>query len=132
MNNRQNELLKYLKENKERYVSKKTICREIPMAYPRHLENNNNEGNKSTAFSNISSDVRTINDNENINFVIIYKAGKGYKIGNQEETKDYIERRFKRDLKALKLDWKLVKKVNLNNQITMDDEELRIIKAFEV
>ncbi len=128
LNNRQKELLKYLENNTDKYVSKIQICKDLPYCYPRHLENHNNEGNKSIAFKNISSDVRTLNDSE-MEKIIIY-SHKGYKLADKEEAIDYVKRRFKRDLKALKLDHKLNKKINNNNQLYFDDEDIKQIKTF--
>lgn len=129
MNNRQLELLNYLEKNQDKYVSKKQICKDLPFAYPRHLENNNNEGNKSVAFGNISKDVRFINDSD-YEKIIIYKANKGYKLANEEDANDYLQRRFKRDLKALKLDHKLAHKINRNHQLYISENDIKEIKTF--
>ena len=83
LNNRQKELLKYLENNTDKYVSKIQICKDLPYCYPRHLEHHNNEGNKSIAFRNISLDVRTLNDSE-MEKIIIY-SHKGYKLADEEE-----------------------------------------------
>lgn len=130
LNNRQKELLEYLIEHKNEYVSKVRICKDLPMAYPRHLENHNNEGNKSIAFKNISVDVRTINESAEIDYIIIFRRYKGYKLGNEEEILTYIKNRFKRDLKALKLDWQLVRKNKLDHQLYFDKEEIKEIKTY--
>jgi len=129
LNNRQIELLEYLKANKDTFKGKVQICAGLPFAYPRHLENNNNEGNKSTVFKNLSNDVRFINNCDDIEFIII-SSNKGFKIGNPEEVENYINKRFKRDLKALKLDWNLVKKKNLDKQLKMDEEVIKEVKAY--
>ena len=123
LNNRQKELLNYLKQNTNKYVSKKQICRDLPYAYPRHLENNNNEGNKSVAFSNISSDIRVLNNSDLEQIVICNHYG--YKLANEEEAELYVSRRFKRDLKALKLDHKLAKKIDKNHQLYFSEEDIR-------
>lgn len=128
LNNRQKELLEYLKQNTNRYVSKKQICKDLPFAYPRHLENNNNEGNKSTAFKNISCDVRTLNDSDLEQIIICNHTG--YKLATEEEAAEYVSRRFKRDLKALKLDHKLSKKIARNNQLYFSYDDIKIIKTF--
>ena len=129
MNNRQKELLDYLVANQDKYVSKKQICKDLPFAYPRHLENNNNEGNKSVAFSNISSDVRFIN-NSDYEKIIIYKANKGYRLASEEDASDYLQRRFRRDLRALKLDHKLAQKIKRNHQLYLSENDIQEIKTF--
>lgn len=128
MNNRQMALISLLEANRDKFLTKKDIYTQIPFAYPRHLENHNNEGNKSVALRNISLDVREINNNDDIDFIIIYK--KGYKIATPDEAEDYIKRRFKRDLKSLKLNWKLVNKMKLNNQLYMEEDDIKEIKTF--
>lgn len=128
LNNRQKELLNYLKQNTNKYVSKKQICRDLPYAYPRHLENNNNEGNKSVAFSNISSDIRVLNNSDLEQIVICNHYG--YKLANEEEAELYVSRRFKRDLKALKLDHKLAKKINKNHQLYFSEEDIKEFRTF--
>ncbi len=128
LNNRQKELLNYLKQNTNKYVSKKQICRDLPYAYPRHLENNNNEGNKSVAFSNISSDIRVLNNSDLEQIVICNHFG--YKLANEEEAELYVSRRFKRDLKALKLDHKLAKKIDKNHQLYFSEEDIREFRTF--
>lgn len=128
-NNRQIELLKYLESNTDRYVSKKQICKDLPYAYPRHLENHNNEGNKSKAFSHISSDVRFINDSD-YEKIIIFKKNCGYKLASESDANDYLQRRFKRDLKALKLDQKLAKKISRNHQLYLSENDIKEIKTF--
>lgn len=128
LNNRQLELLNYLLSNTDKYVSKKDICRDLPLCYPRHLENHNNEGNKSRAFSNISSDIRAINDSDIENIVISNHTG--YKLAQEEEAIEFVKRRFKRDLKALKLDHKLTKKISNNHQLYFDENEIKEFKTF--
>ena len=128
LNNRQVELLAYLKANSDRYVSKKQICRDLPYAYPRHLENNNTEGNKSVAFSNISQDVRALNQSDMDQIVVCNHYG--YKLANEEEADRYIASRFKRDLKALKLDYQLSKKVGRNHQLYFTDSDIKEIRTF--
>lgn len=128
LNNRQKELLEYLKQNTNRYVSKKQICRDLPYAYPRHLENNNNEGNKSVVFSKISTDIRTLNDSDLEQIVICNHYG--YKLANEEEANLYVARRFKRDLRALKLDHKLAKKIGRNHQLYFSENDIKEIKSF--
>lgn len=128
MNNRQKELLNYLMNNTDKFVSKKQICKDLPYAYPRHLENHNNEGNKSKAFKNISLDVRTLNDSD-LEKIIIYKKG-GYKIATEEEANDYIQRRFKRDFRSLKLNRKLAKKIGRNHQLYISENDIKEIRTF--
>lgn len=128
-NNRQKELLEYLEQNTDRYVTKKQICKDLPYAYPRHLENNNNEGNKSVAFSHISKDVRTIN-NSDYEKIIIYKSNKGYKLATQQEADEYLQCRFKRDLKSLKLDHKLLKKIGRHHQLYFSNDDIKEISTF--
>lgn len=131
MNNRQKELYEYLLKNTDKYVSKKQICKDLSYAYPRHLENHNNEGNKSRAYSNISSDIRALNDSD-IELIIIFKKGLngGYKIANEDEANKYIQCRFKRDFKSLKLNRKLVQKIGRNHQLYISENDIKEIRTF--
>lgn len=129
LNNRQKELLEFLKQNTDRYVSKKEICKALPFAYPRHLENHNNEGNKSQAFKNISCDVRALNFSD-MQQIIISKNNLGYKLATEEEAVDFVQRRFRRDLKALKLDHKLSQKINRNHQLFFSNNDIQEFKTF--
>lgn len=128
LNNRQLSLYNYLL-NKKDYVSKKQICKDLPMEYPRHLENNNNEGNKSYAYFLISNDVRVLNDSDIESIIISNK--RGFKVADKKEAIKYLERRFKRDFKSLKLNWKLKRKIDLDHQLKFDDDEIKIIEMFK-
>lgn len=131
LNNRQINLYNYLllKYDEERYISKKEICKDLPYEYPRHLETNKNEGNCSVAFFRISDDVKKINSNESIKHIIVSNK-KGFKIANKEEARRYLESRFRRDLKSLKLDWQLKKKISSDGQLVMNGEVLETIETF--
>jgi hypothetical protein len=128
LNDRQIDLYKFLL-TQHSFISKKEICKAMPYHYPRHLEHNNNEGNKSVAFGNISKDIRAINNSDDIENVVI-GTKKGYKIATHEEAKKYIESRFKRDLKSLKLNWKLKRKVNIDGQLRFEDEDIKEVMTF--
>ena len=124
------DLLEYLKNNTNRYVNKKQICKDLPYDYPRHLENNNNEGNKSKAFSNISGDIRVLNDTLE-NLIIISKKNLGYKLAaNESEAADYVQRKFREHLKGLKLAHKLSKKMKLNHQLFFSENDIEEFKTY--
>ena len=130
LNNRQIDLLNYLKENTNRYVNKKQICKDLPYDYPRHLENHNNEGNKSQAYKNISADIRELNDKID-NLIIISKHNIGYKIAaNDSEALDYIQSKFREHLKGLKLAHKLTRKVKLNHQLFFSENDIKEFKTY--
>lgn len=111
LNSRQWKLYNYLKEKytEKRYISKQEICRDLSNEY--HIKE------KETRLCRlIEEDVRRIN-NAGVIQKIIISSSKGYKIGNEEECRKYIEKRFKRDLKSLKLNWLLANKVKMDGQM---------------
>ena len=107
---RQWALYNYLKNNYEEgtYITKQAICRDLPNFY----EIKNDE---TRVCRTIEEDVRVINDCDTIQKLIVSNR-TGYKIGSRHECAKYIERRFQRDLKSLKLNWKLLRKVEENGQ----------------
>lgn len=122
---RQWDLYNFLKSQFEegRYISKKEICN----ALPQHYDFNT----KQTRLCRIiENDVRAINEC-NIIQKIIVSNHNGYKIGSKEECERYIEKRFIRDLKNLKLNWALSKKMNLDGQMRLTiNKERDFIEAF--
>lgn len=122
---RQWDLYKFLKSQYEegRYISKREICDNLPQHY------SINQG-ETRLCRTIESDVRKINDNIIIQKIIVSNR-KGYKIGTREECEVYLEKRFKRDLKSLKLNWALSKKVQLDGQMRLTfGQEREFIETF--
>ena len=78
----------------------------------------------------IRKDVRAINRSDETEHIII-SSKKGYKIATKEEAARYIEKRFRRDLKSLKLDWHLKKKYGLDGQINIDMKEVKTFIEVE-
>lgn len=127
LNKRQKQLYTWLLNSSKIdnfYKSKEFICRALSHIYPRFLEDSSEHN--SAAFALLRNDVRAINRSDEVEKIII-SSKKGYKIATKEEAEKYIEKRFKRDLKSLKLDWHLKKKCGLDGQL---DIELNEIKAF--
>lgn len=118
---RQESLYNLLIECKN-WVSKEYIVVSLPKEYQRFGEYSNDHN--STAYSQIRNDVRALNESSDIEKIIV-SSPKGYKIATQEEAKEYIQKRFKRDLRSLKLNYKLVNKCKLNGQINFDLEEYK-------
>lgn len=126
LNTRQWDLYNFLKSQFEegRYISKIEICTNLPQHY--------SVGKNLSRFGRtIEDDVRIINDSLVIQKIIVSNT-KGYKIGTKEECEEYIEKRFNRDLKSLKLNWALSKKMNLDGQmrLTFGKQERDFIEAF--
>lgn len=112
LNKRQWMLYRYLKRRfKDNiYISKKEICRD--------LGNYNYNENEKRLCRVIESDVRAINESDEIQKIIVSNH-EGYKIGNKEEVEQYLNRRFNRDYENIKLNWKLAKKVSLDKQMRL-------------
>ena len=130
LNNRQINLYNYLlsKYEENEYISKKQICNDLPYEYPRHLENHNNEGNKSVAYANISKDIRVLNESD-IRHIIISNH-KGFKIANEEEAIRYIYGKKFSALRKLKDSNILEKKLIKDGQLTFNNNELEEINTF--
>lgn len=131
MNLRQKRLYEYLlKQRGDFYISKEQICNDLFEEYPRHLEVNS-EHNSNT-FNILRHDVREINLSDADK--IIVSSRFGYKIGNEEESKKYIDSRFKTALRMLKVTWNLKKKFQDNGQIKAptdeDDEFFREVRSY--
>ena len=90
---RQESLYNLLIECKN-WVSKEYIVVSLPKEYQRFSEYSNDHN--STAYSQIRNDVRALNESSDIEKIIV-SSPKGYKIATQEEAKEYIQKRFKRD-----------------------------------
>ena len=123
---RQWDLYNFLKSQYEReeYISKIEICTNLPQHY--------SVGENLSRFGRtIEEDVRAINDSLVIQKIIV-SNNKGYKIGTKEECEEYIDKRFQRDLKSMKLNWQLIKKVELDGQmrITLSKYEKEYIETF--
>lgn len=130
LNERQKELYEFLLLASEVmpriFINKDIICNSVKLQhyYKRKIEFTSEHN--STAYALLRQDIRALNRSDEIEKIII-SSKKGYKIATKEEAAKYIERRFKRDLKSLKLDWHLKKKCGLDGQLDM---ELNEIKAF--
>lgn len=112
LNKRQWILYRYLKKRYKdnKYISKKEICTD--------LKNYSYNENETRLCRTIESDVRTINESDEIQKIIVSNH-EGYKIGNKEEVEQYLNRRFNRDYENIKLNWKLAKKVSLDKQMRL-------------
>lgn len=129
LNERQKSLYKFLidKATTNEFISKEEICTSLQELYPRNEEKTNEHA--SSSFSRIRKDVRTINGSDA--YKIIVSNHKGYKVANEQEAIDYLDRRFKRDLKSLKINWNLRNKINRNGQLTVTrDDFLNEIQTF--
>ena len=108
---RQWALYKFLKDNYKEgyYISKETICTWLPEYYQIR-------DNETRTCRTMEEDIREINNCDLIPKIIVSNKN-GYKIGNKQECEKYIKKRFIRDLKNLKLNWKLKNKVEEDGQI---------------
>lgn len=108
---RQWKLYNYLKDMyniNNKYISKREICEALPEYYQIK------DGEKRTCVQ-IEFDIRAINESQTIQKIIVSNS-KGYKIGNQEEVTQYLNKRFRRDGRNMKLNWQLANKVALDHQ----------------
>ena len=126
MNTRQWDLYNYLKSrySEKIYISKFDICQALPQYYVYGEE-------KEHKCRLIENDVRVINNDENIQKIIVSNKD-GYKIGNKDEVTTYLNRRFRKAGKAMKLNWILANKVGLNKQtrLALFGNEREVIEAY--
>lgn len=109
LNTRQWLLYTYLKEHytENDYISKKELADHCGYSYDDKSQRN---------CVDMEADVRAINDCDIIQKIVVSDS-KGYKIGNEQQVFDYLNKRFNRDLKSMKLNWKLTRKVKMDKQM---------------
>ena len=129
LNERQKRLYKFLldKSATNEYISKEAICTALEELYPRNEEKTNEHS--SAAFAMIRRDIRAINGSDA--YKIVASNKKGYKIATEKEAQEYVDRRFKRDLSSLKINWNLKNKLARNGQVQIKGDDLyKEIKTF--
>ena len=129
LNERQKRLYKFLIDNSTTnyFISKEEICTNLQELYPRHLEKTNEHS--SCAYALIRKDIRAINSSDA--YKIVASNNKGYKIASRKEALNYVNRRFARDLRSLKINWNLKQKLERNGQIQIVGDDLyQEIKTF--
>ena len=109
LNTRQWRLYTYLKEHyqEEVFISKKEIAAACGYFFDETKQRN---------CVDMEADVRALNDSDIIQKIIVSDS-TGYKIGNRNQVEAYFEKRLLRDLKSMKLTWKLVRKVKADKQM---------------
>lgn len=113
MTTRQWKLYLYLKANycEGYYISKKQICEDLKDYY-KYDENTNRHN------TDIEYDIRAINDDEDMQKAIVSNR-VGYKIGNEQECNEYLQRRFNSIGKSLKTLWGMKKRLEQNGQMRL-------------
>lgn len=101
----------YLKSHysEDRFIPKSEIASACGYAF---------DGKKQRNCVDMEADIRAINDDDIIQKIIVSDK-EGYKIGNQQQVLDYLNKRFNRDLKSLKLNWKLARKLKMDKQMRL-------------
>ena len=129
LNQRQKRLYAFLleKSTTNEYISKEEISTALSELYPRNEERTSEHSSR--AFALIRKDIRAINGSDT--YKIVVSSKKGYKIANKQEALEFIDRRFKRDLKSLKINWNLKNKIANDGQYRMASEDMwKEIKTF--
>jgi hypothetical protein len=111
LNTKQWLLYTYLKEHysDDKFISKKELAQACGYTF-------NDKSQRNCV--DMEADVRAINDCDIIQKIVVSDS-TGYKIGNEAQVLDYLKKRFNRDFKSLRLNWKLAKKVKMNNQMRL-------------
>lgn len=123
---RENALYEYLIKNydEDKYISKYEICKDLSDYYTYNPED-------TRMCREIESDVLKINFSANFDKIIV-SSRKGYKIGNKEQIKAYIERLYKRDRKSLARTSVLRKKNSYDGQLTTGDDFSEVLEEIKV
>lgn len=122
---RQWDLYNYLKDNysEEKFISKTEIAEALPQHY-------DSADNSTRYLRIIENDVNLINHSDTIQKIIVSNK-RGYKIGNEAQVEKYLNTRFKRDFKSLKLTYSLIKKAKLDEQMKLQfGNERNYIESF--
>lgn len=122
---RQWDLYNFLKEQYADgvYLSKYDICNALPQHYQVNIK-------QTRLVRIIEGDVRKINECQTIQKIIVSNK-TGYKIGNEKEVTEYLNKRFRRDYRSLKLNWELSRKVALDGQYRLAfANERDVIEAY--
>lgn len=127
---RQWDLYNFLKSNysEEQYISKKEIVEHFPHYY--EIKQNELEGGRGIC-REIEVDIRTINENETIQKIIVSNS-KGYKIGTPQQVHDYLWSRENEAKRSLVLTYKLRHKAELNGQFRLQfgKSERNVIESY--
>lgn len=128
LNERQLKLASYLEMHKDRWIKRQQILHDLFYIYG--IDNTNIY--YSTSGSVLTKDIRTLNESDTFEYLIISNSGRGVKIANKEELENALKKEKTIILKKLKRYWNKVDKANKNGQITytFDETSLRVIKAF--
>lgn len=123
---REKALYNYLVENydEDRYISKFEICQNLNEFYSFNPD-------ETRICREIERDCRTINFSGEFDKIIVSNR-KGYKIGNKEQIKTYIERLYNRDLRSLARTSVLRKKNSRDGQLEADDNFGDILNEIRV
>lgn len=127
LNTRQWELYHLLKENKERFLKLKTICKLMPEHYKivGNTEFNNQKGRRL-----LTMDIQALKTNETIQKVVMSTAN-GIKLVSQEEFTKIYEKERDAILRRITRLNRLNKKAGLHNQVRLVfNTEREVIEAF--
>lgn len=122
MNARQERLIEVL--HARDYVLPETIFEEVP-----EYSEFDGKGFQSARKKRLSYDVREINNNADVPFIICSTRRGGYKIGTKEEASRYIRSRRVQAIKMLQSSINIEKKLANNNQMTFTNEDIEQIVA---
>lgn len=128
LNERQLKLAEYLEMYKDQWKKREEILHDLYYLYG--IDDTNIY--YSTSGSTLTKDIRTLNESEIFEYLIISNSNKGVKIANQEELESALKHEKMLILKKLKRLWNKVDKAHKNGQIQMDYDfmNLRVIKSY--
>lgn len=116
---RQKNLLDFLKQNDDVYLSQYEISQSLPMYYFYDGEPEDFHNSKARLW--ITADIRNINIDATIEAIILSNS-KGVKIATQEEFEHGMKAEFSAIFRRLKRAYEKARKGNKNGQFAFDDK----------
>ena len=128
LNERQLKLASYLEMYKDRWIKREQILHDLFYIYG--IDNTNIY--YSSSGSQLTRDIRALNDNDTFEYIIINNSAKGIKIANKEEVETYLKREKIAILSKFKRLYNKMDKAHKNGQIKMDYDfmNLQVINSY--
>ena len=123
---REQALYNFLVDNyeEEKFISKFEICKNLEDFYKYNPDD-------TRICREIEEDVSKINFSSDFDKIVV-SSKKGYKIGNKEQIRKYIDRLYKRDLKSLARTSVLRKKNSRDGQLEADNDFGEVLNEIRV
>lgn len=134
LNTRQWHLYEYLKMryevNPNEFVSTWEICKDLPEDYVLFVKDANLHDTQ--VYALIRKDINFMRKHSNESFLkVIISSPKGYKIANEQEANEWLERVKNEALSKLSIYWKNKRMAETNNQLRIVfNQEHPVVEIF--